>query len=733
MVNYKQSSEQTNIGRDAHLPTVGWIPTSGPRRLPTLSGSLVICLWVLPACVLLRAADSPGPQPDPTAAHLQANSPHQYFNVSGPTARPSSWLLPEGRASLGWPTAACGPTCGATRTTARSPLGFAHRRLMANSGAPGSSAEPPTAAAADPNPPPQQVRGMMTAAGSNQQVQANNAGSLAGIPGSSVNFTTGSLTLAPSSGQDATPLALIPSVPSPTADIFQVYQAGATRTNTCATNLGCAFAVQSNGNLYFAGNNATYGAPSQATQSYFRLYGSASGSSNLAPPYLQFLSGTGSSQTNLFSSISQSGILCAGASAPGGDCAAGQQITLNPMTTAGDLIYGGSTVLGTAQPKRLAIGSVGQCLQVLTSSTLGYGSCGSGGGTVSSVGLSMPAGFIVNSSPVTNSGTLSVTGPLTSEGDLPYYHSNVWSRLGVGTSGQCLTSNGTDPLWSACGSGSVTSVGLSLPPQFSVSQSPVTSSGMLAGAWTTLGASVTADPNFPAMPVLLQRRTTMLLASGGGSFSGVGDVISGTGTVVAVVPSASFPDARITISTGTTAHTAVGFSGNGIYRTGLNSNGSAGIFFNARADMNGATANYHAFLGLTDQSVAATMAGTSNDCKFRGIYAAVSACTDGAYTSSPPNASTHWVCVTNNADGNATGQNSIDSGVAFDGNEHRFAIWEDVANAKWHFYIDGAEVCGNGIAANYPSATNLKLEYGATNTTTTAVALGAAGFQAFSN
>lgn len=41
---------------------------------------------------------------------------------------------------------------------------------------------------------------------------------------------------------------------------------------------------------------------------------------------------------------------------------------------------------------------------------------------------------------------------LSQEGDVPYEHSGAFTRLGVGTIGQCLTSNGTDPAWGSCGS-----------------------------------------------------------------------------------------------------------------------------------------------------------------------------------------------------------------------------------------------------------------------------------------
>ncbi|HXJ93307.1 MAG TPA: hypothetical protein VMT20_10555, partial [Terriglobia bacterium] len=256
--------------------------------------------------------------------------------------------------------------------------------------------------------------GSGTAAGSTSQLQFNNNGSFGGATNFTYNNSTGSVSIAPAPSQDAVALALAPTVSTPTADVFQVYQAGATPSNTCATNSKCAFAIQSNGNLFFAGNNATYGAPSQTTQSYFRLYGSVSGSSNLAPAYLQFWSGNGSSQATLFSSISQNGILCAGPSVPGGDCTAGQQLLLNPMTTTGDLIVGGSVALGTAQPTRLGIGSLGQCLTSNGTNPL-WGSCSGsgGGGSVTSVGLSLPSIFNVSGTPVTSSGTL--TGTLATQ------------------------------------------------------------------------------------------------------------------------------------------------------------------------------------------------------------------------------------------------------------------------------------------------------------------------------
>lgn len=89
----------------------------------------------------------------------------------------------------------------------------------------------------------------------------------------------------------------------------------------------------------------------------------------------------------------------------------------------------------------------------------------------------------------------------------------------MGTSGQCLTSNGTDPLWGSCGAGGgVTSVGLSLPNIFSVSRSPVTSTGTLTGTlatqntnlvWAGPASGVAAAPTFRGLVKADQYNTTV--------------------------------------------------------------------------------------------------------------------------------------------------------------------------------------------------------------------------------
>jgi len=102
-----------------------------------------------------------------------------------------------------------------------------------------------------------------------------------------------------------------------------------------------------------------------------------------------------------------------------------------------------------------------------------------GSGTVTSVALSAPSFLSVSGSPVTTSGTLALSysgtalpvanggtgqttasaafnaiSPITSTGDLIIGNgTNTATRLGIGTNGYVLTSNGTTATWAAGGSG----------------------------------------------------------------------------------------------------------------------------------------------------------------------------------------------------------------------------------------------------------------------------------------
>ena len=98
------------------------------------------------------------------------------------------------------------------------------------------------------------------------------------------------------------------------------------------------------------------------------------------------------------------------------------------------------------------------------------------------------------------------------QGAILYRASSGWVHLAAGTSGQVLTTGGAgaNPSWatpSTPGTGTVTSVALSLPSDLTVSGSPVTSSGTLSAAWANqtaakvlaAPASSTGAPSFRAL------------------------------------------------------------------------------------------------------------------------------------------------------------------------------------------------------------------------------------------
>ena len=96
---------------------------------------------------------------------------------------------------------------------------------------------------------------------------------------------------------------------------------------------------------------------------------------------------------------------------------------------------------------------------------------------------------------IANGGTNSTATP-TAYG-VAYGTGSAYAFTAAGTTGQVLTATtGGAPTWAApATSGTVTSVGLSLPSQFTVTNSPVTSSGTLTGSWNNQTANfVLAGP-----------------------------------------------------------------------------------------------------------------------------------------------------------------------------------------------------------------------------------------------
>jgi len=215
-----------------------------------------------------------------------------------------------------------------------------------------------------------------------------------------------------------------------------------------------------------------------------------------------------------------------------------------PTGAVGDLLYFDGTTWtvlnkGTAN-QYLKVNSAGSDLEYVTLTLTS--------GTVTSVGLSLPAIFSVSGSPVTSSGTLTAAlatqaantifaGPSSGVAAAPTFRALVADDIpnldaakittgffaiarggtgltALGTALQVLRVNsaGTALEYATLSipSGTVTSVGLSLPSIFTVSGSPVTSSGTLTGSLATQTANqvfagpttgAAASPTFRALVV----------------------------------------------------------------------------------------------------------------------------------------------------------------------------------------------------------------------------------------
>lgn len=222
-------------------------------------------------------------------------------------------------------------------------------------------------------------------------------------------------------------------------------------------------------------------------------------------------------------------------------------------------------------------------LYVWNSNTSAWDTAGGGGtGTVTSVGLSLPADFTVSGSPVTTSGTLSavwanesanvfLAGPASGSaaaptwralaaGDFPATTIPVGSINATGTpsSSNFLRGDGTWSPASGGGGGTVTSVGLAQTGTgatlYTITGSPVTSSGTIDLALNTQSPNqVFAGPSggSAATPDFRPLAPADLPASGvtagtyGDATTGVMLTISTEGTVTAAVTHPIAPAAVI--------------------------------------------------------------------------------------------------------------------------------------------------------------------------------------------
>jgi hypothetical protein len=154
--------------------------------------------------------------------------------------------------------------------------------------------------------------------------------------------------------------------------------------------------------------------------------------------------------------------------------------------------------------------------------------------------------------PITNGGTNGSATP-TAYG-VAYGDGAAYAFTAAGTTGQVLTATtGSAPSWAApATSGTVTSVGLSLPTQFTVTNSPVTSSGTLTASWNTQTANyVLAGPTTGAAAVPTFRALVAadipVLPYGTGTVTSV-SVVSANGFAGTVATATTTPAITLTTS-----------------------------------------------------------------------------------------------------------------------------------------------------------------------------------------
>lgn len=187
-----------------------------------------------------------------------------------------------------------------------------------------------------------------------------------------------------------------------------------------------------------------------------------------------------------------------------------------------------------------------------------------GGGTVTSVGMSVPSFLSVSGSPVTGAGTLAVTysgtalpianggsGQTTANAAL-----NAFLPSQATHSGKVLQTDGTNTSWAAKATGTVTSVGVSGSNGIGVSGSPITTSGTVTLSLGNITPTSVSTGNLTASGTVSLPAQSITRAN----------LVDGTGLSVIGRPAASSGTVSDIVSTGartflasSSANTAVTF------------------------------------------------------------------------------------------------------------------------------------------------------------------------------
>lgn len=358
------------------------------------------------------------------------------------------------------------------------------------------------------------------------------------------------------------------------------------------------------------------------------------------------------------------GVSSVGLTMPSGFSVAGSPVTssgtLAVTTTLNGVVHGNGSaftasnvLLASEVSGTLPVGNGGSGATTLTGVLHGNGTSAF---TAANVAL---ASEVSGTLPVGNGGTgaTSLTGLLTGNGASPFTAATSANVISL-WSGTCNSSSFLrgDGACAAAGTGTVTSVGLTMPGVFSVTGSPVTTSGTLAVAAsgtsggvpyfnssTTMASSAALTANqlvigggagaAPASLGSLGTTTTVLHGNAGGapSFGAVSLTADVSGTLpvanggTGVTSSTGSGSVVLSASPAFTGSPTIG--GNGIcISTGTNCPSATHI---ASAVINGSTGNLISGVGIT------SCAGTTNpfSCTFSSAFASAPACTSSANNS----------------------------------------------------------------------------------------------------
>lgn len=191
-------------------------------------------------------------------------------------------------------------------------------------------------------------------------------------------------------------------------------------------------------------------------------------------------------------------------------------------------------------------------------------------------------------------------------------------------------------------------------------------------------------------------------AGSGTTLTGIGDVLTATGTGSASLPTDDATVSSLNLASAATADNYAQEAGIFQWRTGRNLRMETSLRFLETTGMT-------VFVGFLPSG-------------YNGANATTAPITTGRYVGFryAASADTNWRCFHDNGTGTP---GNIDTGVAFDTTQHDFWIWFDDANATVRWYIDGAQVCS--ATTNFPgvtAGTNFNMAAYTTIRTTEAVA-----------